>query len=128
MAAVDCCYASGGRVRVTANGQTWSTRGAVTIMPIPFERKVESNNDGTIYTTTKAVPVEAEIQFSDFCGMDLNTLMTCPLDVTIELIDLNRQYLFSKCVVVGRPKINTETGDITGMTIAGAAVQTETNV
>ncbi len=125
MAAVDCCYAAGGRVRITANGNIWSARAAVTVMPINFERKVEANQDGSIYTTTKAVPVEAEITLSDSCGMQLADVMSCPLDVTIELIDVKRRYLFTKAVVVGRPKLNTETGEISGLTVTANAVQTE---
>lgn len=125
MSAVDCCYAAGGRVRITANGQIWSARAAVTILPINFERKVEANQDGSIYTTTRAVPVEAEITLSDSCGMHIEDIMSCPLDVTIELIDLKRRYLFTKAVVVGRPKLNTETGEISGLTITSNVVQTE---
>ena len=123
----DCCYAAGGRVRITANGNIWAARAAVTIIPVNFERKVESNQDGSIYTTTKAMPYEAEITLSDSCGMHIGDIMACPIDVTIELIDLRRTYLFSKAVVIGRPKINTETGEISGLTITSNVMSVETN-
>jgi hypothetical protein len=122
---IDCCYAAGGRVRITANGNIWSARAAVTITPINFERKVESNQDGSIYVTTKPIPAEAEITLSDKCGLDIRDIMGCPIDVTIELIDVRRRYLFSKAVVVGRPKLNTETGEIHGLIITSNVVSQE---
>lgn len=114
---MDCCYAAGGRVAITANGKKWSARTSVTVEPINFERSVNSNQDGTIYVTTKPMPATAEIVLSDSCGMQIEDIMGCPIDVTIDLTDVRRRYLFTKAVVVGRPKIDTETGAISGLTI-----------
>ncbi len=122
---MDCCYAAGGRVRITANGTTWSARSSVTVEPINFERAVASNQDGTIFVTTKPVPATAEIVLSDSCGMKIEEIMGCPIDVTIELVDVRRRYLFTKAVVVGRPKIDTETGAISGLTITANVVTHE---
>lgn len=123
---VDCCYAAGGLVRITANGAQWSARSSVTVEPTNFERTVASNQDGTIYTTTKPVPASSEIVLSDSCDMDLDAVMSCPLDVTIELTQVRRRYMFTKAVVVGRPKIDTETGAISGLTItSGNVTQTK---
>lgn len=122
---VECCYAAGGRVRITANGKTWAARSSVTVEPINFERKVESNQDGSIFVTTKPMPATAEIVLSDSCDMVLEDVMACPLDVTIELTDVRRRYLFTKAVVVGRPKIDTETGAISGLTITANIVTNE---
>jgi hypothetical protein len=122
---MDCCYAAGGLVRITANGQLWSARSSVTVEPINFERSAASNQDGTIYTTTKPVPATAEIVLSDSCDMKIADIMACPLDVTIELTQVRRRYMFTKAVVVGRPKIDTETGAISGLTITSGNV-TET--
>jgi hypothetical protein len=123
---MDCCYSAGGRVRITANGKIWAVRSSVTVNPINFERDVNSNQDGSIYVTTKPVPATAKIVLSDSCGLDINEIMACPLDVTIELIDVRRRYLFTKAVVVGRPEINTETGEISGLTITANVVTQET--
>lgn len=122
---VDCCYAAGGRVSITAGGQIWSARSSVTVEPINYERSVASNQDGTIYTTYKPMPATAEIVLSDACGMRIEDIMACPLDVTIELVDVRRRYMFTKAVVVGRPKIDTETGAISGLTITANAVTYE---
>lgn len=119
---LDCCYAAGGRVRITANGKRWAIRSSVTVEPFNFERKVDSNQDGSIYVTTKPVPATAEIILSDSCDMVLEDIMSCPLDVTIELVDVRRRYLFTKAVVVGRPKIDTETGAISGLTVTSEMV------
>jgi hypothetical protein len=35
---------------------------------------------------------------------------------------VRRQYLFSKAVIVGRPKINSETGEISGLIITSNIV------
>lgn len=119
---MDCCYAAGGLVRITANGQLWSARSSVTVEPINFERTVASNQDGTIYTTTKPMPATAEIVLSDSCDMKIEDIMSCPLDVTIELTQVRRRYMFTKAVIVGRPKIDTETGAISGLTVTSGNV------
>lgn len=115
---VDCCDASGGRVVITANGKQWSARSAVEIMPLNFERIVGANQDGSIYTQTKPMPAEATFSLSDFCGMVMEDIMGCPIDVTIDLIDMHRKYLFTSGVVVGRPQINSETGEIRGFKVS----------
>jgi hypothetical protein len=122
---MDCCYAAGGRVRITANGQTWSARSSVTVEPINFERSVDSNQDGTIFTKTKPMPATAEIVLSDHCDMKLEDIMACPIDVTIELVDVRRRYLFTKAVIVGRPKLDTETGAISGLVVTANVVTYE---
>lgn len=120
----DCCYASGGRASISINGTTVSPR-TVSVNPLNFERDVKSNQDGTIYTITKPMPAEADITLSDACGLDIVALMGCPVDVTIDLWDVRRRYFFSKGVIVGRPTINTETGEIRGLKITGNKVTIE---
>lgn len=122
---MDCCYSSGGRVVITAEGKRWAVRSSVTVEPINFERKVESNQDGSIYVTTKPMPATAEITLSDSCDMNLEDVMSCPIDVTITLVDVRRKYLFSKAVIVGRPKIDTETGAISGLIVTSDNVTQE---
>ena len=113
----DCCYASGGRASVTINGIRVSPR-TVTITPLMYERTVASNQDGTIYTTTKPMPAECDLTLSDSCGMVMEDLMGCPVDVTVDLWDVRRRYLFTTGVVVGRPSLDTLTGDIRGLKIS----------
>jgi hypothetical protein len=123
MATLDCCDASGGRVVITANGQRWSARSAVNIMPVNFERTVGSNQDGTIHVQTKPMPAEAELTLSDRCGLMIEDIMGCPVDVTIDLIDMKRKYFFTAAVVIGRPTINSETGEIRGLKVTSNNVK-----
>ncbi len=121
---IPCCDNSGGRVALTIDGVSYSARASVTIRPTNVEKEAKANHDGTIYTTTKAVPAEADITLSDRCGLDLETLTkACHVDATIQLIDMSRTYLFSKCSVVGRPEINSEDGEIKGLKLASMATK-----
>ncbi|RNJ49361.1 phage tail tube protein [Methylocystis hirsuta] len=117
----DCCSASGGRASIAINGVNVSPR-SVSVTPTNFEREVKSNQDGTIYTINKPMPAEAEMTLSDSCGLDILGLMGCPVDVTIDLWDVRRKYLFTRGVIVGRPKLNTETGEISGLKITANRV------
>lgn len=117
----DCCYASGGRASLSINGIAVSPR-TVSITPTNFERDVKSNQDGTIYTTMKPMPAEADFTLSDACGLDVFALMGCPVDVTVDLWDVRRRYLFSKGVMVGRPNLNTESGEIRGLKVTSNTV------
>lgn len=119
---MDACANSGSRVILTVNGTRYSARSSITVRPTTKETEAESNQDGTLFVTTKAVPAEMEITFSDRIGLDPNVLQQsgCGIDVTAELIDMNRTYLFTKSYVVGRPEINTENGEISGLKVASA--------
>jgi len=121
---VDCCDASGGRVTITANGQRWSARAAVRVMPLFYERKAESNQDGTVYTQTKPKPPEADITLSDYCGMVIEDLMGCPIDVTIDFIDMRRKYLFTRSTIIGTPDVNSESGEIRGLKVTTNQLKT----
>lgn len=120
---INCCNSSGGRVIITANGKRWSARSAVTVNPTQIERKAEANQDGTLAVQTKPVPAEAEFTLSDRCGLSVNDIMGCPVDVTIELVDMRRRYFFTAAVVIGRPSINSETGEIRGLKVTSNQVQ-----
>jgi len=115
MAVLDCCDASGGRVVITVNGKRFSARSAITIKPTTVERMQVANQDGTVAIHNKAVLPEADLSLSDRCGLDINEIMSCPADVTLDLIDMRRRYLMTKAVVVGRPELNSETGEIRGI-------------
>lgn len=119
-----CCDNSGGRVAIKVGGVTYSARSAVTLKPTTTEREAKANQDGSIYVTTKAVPAEADCSLGDRCGLDLETLMAaCHVDVTIEFIDMRRTYLFTKASVVGRPEIDSESGDIKNVKFACRTVR-----
>lgn len=120
-----CCDNSGGRVVLTIDGQKYSARSSITLRPTNIEREAEANQDGTPYVTTKAVLAEAEFNLSDRCGLDLEKLVyACHIDATIELVDMKKTVLFSKATVVGRPEIDTETGEITNLKLVARRTKT----
>jgi hypothetical protein len=120
----ECCDNSGGRVRLTIDGTIYSARSAITLRPTNFEREAEANQDGTIYTTTKSVPVEAEFSLSDRCGLSLDALVhACHVDVTIEFIDMNKAYLMTQATVVGRPEIDSESGEVSGFKVVSQTIK-----
>lgn len=126
MSADLCCSNSGSRVVLTVHGSSGSrrvsVRGSLTIKPTTVETEAQANSDGSMYVTTKPVPAEAEIKLSDKCGLKMEDLLNCSIDVTMELIDLRRTYLFTNSRMVGRPSIETETGEISGLKIASSNV------
>lgn len=118
---MECCDNAGGRVLFKAGGKQFNIRAAITIRPSRIEVDGEANQDGSVYYLTKPVPAEADITLSDRCGELTTELIDgCLLDVTIKLIDMNRTYLFTRARVTGRPALNTETGEISGMTVKTA--------
>jgi hypothetical protein len=119
---VDCCDNAGGRVIFMIGNLRYPTRGGVTIKPTVVERTEGANDDGSIYVTTKAVPAMAEFKLSDRCGLPIANLDKCRVDVSIEMVDMNRRYLFTQASLVGRPEINSETGEISGLKVASSFV------
>ena len=121
-----CCQNSGSRVILTINGPSGarrvSVRSSVTIMPTTTETSAEANSDGSLYVTTKARPAEADMTFSDKCGLRLGDLLKCTVDASIDLIDLRRTYLFTRARIVGRPSIKTEDGEISGLKLVSGNV------
>lgn len=122
--ALDCCDNAGGRVALTVDGEKYSVRAAVTVRPSRIEVDGEANQDGSVYFLTKPVPGEADIVLSDRCGLPTDKLINgCLVDATITLIDMARTYLFTRARMTGRPVLNTETGELSGMTIKSAQVK-----
>jgi len=121
--ALDCCDNAGGRVALTVDGEKYAVRAAVNVRPSRISVEGEANQDGSVYYLTKPMPGEADIVLSDRCGLPTDRLINgCLVDATITLIDMNRTYLFTRARVTGQPSLNTETGELSGMTIKSAQV------
>ena len=69
-----------------------------------------------------------ELSLSDKCGLRLEDLLRCHIDASVELIDMSRVYLFTNARLVGRPSINSEDGEISGLKLASANVSMVENV
>ena len=103
---------------MTINGVKYSARSSITIRPTTFEREAGANQDGTLYVTTKPMPAEMEITLSDKCGLYPDVLIhECNVDVTAEIFDMGRTYLWTEATVVGRPEIDSESGEISGLVL-----------
>jgi len=116
------CNNAAGRVSIKAGNNKYNLRGDVTVQPSTVEREADANANGTHYVTVKAVPAEAEITISDRMGQSLAELgdLSC-VDVTITLIDMKRQYLFTEADLVGRASLNTGSGEISGLKVVSSA-------
>lgn len=127
-----CCNNSGSRVILTVHGSNGSrripVRGSLTIMPTTVETEAGSNSDGSLYVTTKPVPATAELKLSDGCGLKLEDLLNCTIDASMELIDIKRTYFWTNSRMVGRPSIDTESGEISGLKLASGNVTMSTLV
>ena len=117
---MDCCDNSGSRVYFSVNGVPYALRANITVRPARKSTEAMANADGSMYVTTKAELAEMDITLSDSCNLDMTDLTECWLDVTAELIDMRRTYIFSRSRIVGRPEIRTETGEISGFKVASA--------
>ena len=111
---MDCCDNAGGRVTLKINGKQYKARAVGSIMPTNTEVTVEANGDGSIFSTTKAVPAEGEFTLSDSCDLVLSDVQGCHVDVTFTLTVMKRTYYFSRATIGGRPSLNPSTGEITG--------------
>lgn len=118
---VECCDASGSRVVITANGKRWPVRSSITIMYQDFERTATANQDGSLAVSTKSVLPEIDMTLSDSCGLTYSDLQGCPLDVVVDLIDTRKKFFMTKAILVGRPSLNSETGEIRNMKLVCAA-------
>lgn len=121
-----CCSNSGTRVILTIHGPNGSrrvpVRGSLTIKPTTVETESGANSDGSLYVTTKPVPAECELKLSNGCGLRLDDLLNCHIDATMELIDIRRTYLWTRSRMVGRPSIETESGEISGIKLTSSNV------
>lgn len=120
----ECCDNVGGRVILTIDNVRYQSRGGITIQPTTFTKDVGAHDDGTIYVTTRAKPARASFALSDRCGLILDTLVkACHVDVTLELIDMKKTFLFTRATVIGDPSINTDSGEISGLSIVSSQVK-----
>ena len=111
----DCCDASGGRVSITMNGRTITSRGGIRIMPDNVETSEQANDDGSFSIQSRSAVPSAEFTLIDKCDLDLDELKRCGANITFDLIDMRRKWLFTNSRVVGRANINTDTGEISGL-------------
>lgn len=113
-------HQAGGRISISIAGRRFNPRGRAVIKPAMLSHEANANHDGTVYRTTKAMPATAELSFdrgSDRFAWD-SSFMTGFVDVTIVERDVGVTHLFTRATLVGEPSIDTETGEVSGLSIA----------
>lgn len=118
----ECCV-SGGRVVIQINGKRYSARTAAQIEWLNTNREVVPNQDGTIAVMFKPTPPTATFTLSNTCGLDLNELAQCSVDVTFDMIDARKVFYFTDAYLIGKPTINSETGEISNLKITANEVK-----
>jgi hypothetical protein len=116
---------AGGRITITMGGVRYSPRGKAMINPAGLTHSVIANQDGKISRTTMAQPVTAELTFDrgeaeggferPKWGSDF---MSGFYDITLRETDARVTHHFFGATIVGTPSIDTESGEVTGLSIA----------
>ena len=127
-------YQAGGRISITIGGVRYSPRGKAMIKPAQVQHAAQTNHDGTISRSTVAKPAEADLTFdrgqasngTQRPKWDINFMLPF-YDITIAETNVGALHMFSGASIIGEPSINTETGEVTGISIA-TGNYTQTNV
>ena len=129
-------YQAGGRIGINIGGTPYSPRGKATIDGAGVSNKRNENHDGTVSRTTMAKACSAEITLdrgNTTTGTQRPmwdaTFMNAFYDVTITESDVGIQHLFNNAFIEGEPKLDTETGEVSGLTIVCAGADyTQTTI
>jgi hypothetical protein len=116
---------AGGRITIMMGGTRYSPRGKAMINPAGLTHSVVANQDGKISRTTMAQPVTAELTFDRGApegGFGRpkwdSAFMSEFYDITIRETDTKVTHHFFKATIVGTPSIDTESGEVSGLSIA----------
>ena len=129
-------YQAGGRIRINMGGTVYSPRGKATIDGAGLDNKRNENHDGTVSRSTMSKACSAEITLDRgnvVTGTQRPkwdaTFMQGFYDVSITELDVGVQHLFNNAFIEGTPKLDTESGEIAGLTIVCAGADyTQTTV
>ena len=127
---------AGGRITITLGGVRFSPRGKASIKPAGLQHTVQTNHDGTISRSTAAKPIECDLSFDRGAASNgtmrpkWDSAFMLPFyDVTVAETDVGVLHMFSGASIIGEPSIDTETGEVTGLSIATDAVNyTQTTI
>jgi hypothetical protein len=121
----DCCDSFGGRISITVDGDRMApTDGDVTLDPTNITVTGGANGDGSAFYTSKPKLYGAELSFRNGCGIKWDDkLRKCKIDVTIVEEDNSRTHIFTGSRFTGEPKLNLNTGEVSGVKIEGPQYQ-----
>ncbi|MCI0555738.1 MAG: phage tail tube protein [Anaerolineae bacterium] len=120
MAQDPCCDTiTGGRIAITVGEHVFSGRGDCEIEPRTEEREAGMTNDGKMFGIVRAKTAKMEIVFANLCERDPLELFDfkCKVNVTVEEIDRGFRHLFTEAMIIGTPRINLSTGEVSGIMV-----------
>ena len=112
----------GGRYSVRIGGQRFSGRGKASIKPAQATPKADPNRDGSAYRTVEAKLAMVSLSLdrgskTQAIRWDADMLLR-DVDVTFIEDDAGYTHYFTSGSWVGEPDIDTDTGEVTGMSVA----------
>lgn len=110
----------GGRVSIQITGRNFTARSSVTLDPTTVARTNGANRDGTGYSTVAAKLAKADISFDrgERSGIVFNDdLLLENFNATIYEEDAGITHFFTNASWSGSPTLDTESGEISGMSI-----------
>lgn len=126
-------HTSGGRVSTVIGGTAYSARGTITLDPSSITVSAGVNNDGSLYRTVAAKARTAECTFDRFVDIsgtplrwDENLLLQVNLGVTFVEQDTGITHLLTGGFFTGDPKIDTASGEVSGLGLAAENYKTIT--
>lgn len=109
---------TGGRFTAEINGRTYKGRGKATIETARVEVAAEANQDGSGYATVKPKLASCELTFDRGVGLKWDAAMILQtVNLTFVETDAKVTHLFTDARWVGTPQIDTETGEVSGLSI-----------
>ncbi len=108
----------GGRVDITLNGVPYSMVADVEIDEANIEAEVVDNQDGTIGRSVKSSHYEVDLKFRHKPGFSLEQIMNATIDFSMVERDTGQTVIMTGAFLVGKPKRNTVTGEISGLKLA----------
>lgn len=111
----------GGRYTLNINGDRYSGRGKATITQARAVSKAEPNRDGTAYRTVEPKLSGVELEFDRGPNAQRipwdESMLLADIDVTFAEFDTGLTHYWTAASWVGEPKLDTDNGSVTGMSI-----------
>ena len=119
----------GGIMRLSLGSTQFKIRGTFNIDPSGLTVTAITNQDGSNSRTFKPDGYGADLKsLENQDGIDWNALMKAPrVGARIVEETTGRLHIFSNAFLVGSPVIDTETGEVTGLSLKADAYQQSNN-
>jgi len=118
-------HQAGGRITITIGATRYSPRGKATIYPAQVKHDMQVNHDGTVSRTTAPMAARAELTFDRGDGRfkwDAAFIQNF-VDISLRETDVGVLHMWTGASLIGEPAIDSETGEVTGLSIASDAYQ-----